>query len=280
MFILERFNHSPGGTMKNPVNKILFVVGCVTLSTSAVASSEKCGKNMNILAHEMELTSDQRQMLRDLKEIRRDLREDHKEHRHNKGQWMQNYLDGEVDRGDIHEQIDESHAAKYSSQQKMQRQLWDVLESYDEAQQEQLLDNIAEKRKCLEDKKEAIHSRGKSHKERQFNALTKDLKLTKRQQRALDEIVAMKREHRQQMKEDRQDHKTKMIEDFASGDLNRFEATRHLEEKSEENLSFRHDSTDQWLDFIDGLSRDQQRQLEDNLHEMEERRSEHRSPRR
>ena len=104
----------------------------------------------------MDLMSEQRDLLHDLRDARRDFREDHKEHRQRKGQWMQDYVYGETDRADIHEQIDDSHAAIYSAQQKMQRQLWDLLESYDEEQREQLLNNIALKRTSERQKMRSI----------------------------------------------------------------------------------------------------------------------------
>jgi len=247
------------------------VAGLIAASNVAWAKShKKCGGKLKILVEEVDLSEDQRELVHDIKEQAKENRKDRP--RKNKEKWMIDYLNGEVDRDDVHDHIDERFETGKQHHVEMQDVVFDLLETYTEEQREQVLDNIEETKECHQQRKE--HTQRTEQRPKKLEMLTKGLDLSRKQQKQLEAIKGQGKQDRQQFKSEHKAHKGALVEAFASGEINREGARNTIEDSSAAKQESTHKMVDQWADFLDGLSKEQTHQMQKNLEEFIENRPE------
>ena len=251
------------------------VLSLFTLSAEAKPHGMKeCGHPAAVFSKDMELSPEQKNILGDMKAVKKEHRHDRKmEDRSHRLEWMQDFLDGNSSAADVHSDLDRRFEERIVEKEEVQALMFELIETFSDAQRRQALENLQQKRECREE----VKSKHASHKERKGpkmkKALFHDIELSTVQQQEAEEI-------HQQSKEARIDHResharrAEILEDLLSGDISSREAERMMRDRAEQKRELTHKNIDHWIDFIDGLSSEQQSQLRVNLDKIEERQTE------
>ena len=249
-------------------------------SLAMAKPDQACGSKFRVFVTDIELTEEQKAIVYDLKEMKRGEKGERGVERHGpKHQWMIGYLEGSLDREEIHAQIDEHAEKKYQQHLQTQELLFELVDSYTPEQREQVLANMEERKSCHQQKSEEYQEKAHHHRDKHRELLMKDMNLTEEQQRELRKIKEERKEERHEYKEDRKEYKEALLEDFASGKINKREAKKEIERVVEERTAYHHEGVDAWMQFIDTLSEEQREQLLDNMEELHARKKEHRNRR-
>ena len=116
-------------------------------------SKNPCMKPGKILTKNVDLTEDQRALAEDLKA----LRKGHKAERHDLKRTMKQdridilkgYAEGDLSRAQINDRIERKHTEMIEYHSDMQDGFFALIDSYSEAQKDQVRDNLDETRQCM-----------------------------------------------------------------------------------------------------------------------------------
>jgi hypothetical protein len=263
--------------MLRPILLTLSLTSLALYNNPVSAAPDKgCGGKVKVLVNDVQLTTEQQDIFGEIKQTKRDWKsENGQEAPKGNHQWMIDYLNGDVQKDELHDNIDDHSQMRFQLHQQMQPLVFDLLDTYSQDQKQQVLSNIEEKKECKQQKKDAHEERVKNNKGKFRKILLKDMDLTGEQEQDWEKIAVHHKENKQSHKENKSDYRDNIIEEFAAGEINRKQAEQDLERISEERISDHHQQTELWVGFFDGLTELQRDQMIRNITELENRKKEH-----
>jgi hypothetical protein len=238
-----------------------------------------CMKPGKVLTKDVELTEDQRALAADLKAQKKE----HREGRHEmKRAMMQQrietltgYANGTLSRRDVNAQIERHHAEMMERHGDMKDGLLALIDSYDEAQKDQVRSNLEESRECMAENQEQFQAH-KAEKEahmakraeKKAALLTRDLNLSADQQTLFDVWQEGQQDLRQDRMERHMSHKGQRLEALLDGQ------TFERDDQAAEHIEAMKTQAGLMMDFVDALDNDQRAQLVSNVEAMAERAAE------
>lgn len=235
-----------------------------------------CMKPGKVLTKDVELTEDQRALAIDLKAQKKE----HREGRHEmKRAMMQQrietltgYANGTLSRRDVNAQIETHHTEMIQLHGDMKEGFFALIDSYDEAQKDQVRSNLDAQRQCMaenQDHFETLRAEKEAHMakraEKKAAFLTRDLNLDSDQQELFDVWQEGQQELRQEHLEYRMNQKGQHLEALLDGQ------TLQHDELVAEKIESTQTQAGLMMDFVDALDNDQRDQLVSNVEAMVER---------
>lgn len=235
-----------------------------------------CMKPGKVLTKDVELTEDQRALAADLKAQKKE----HREGRHEmKRAMMQQrietltgYANGTLSRRDVNAQIETHHTEMIQLHGDMKEGFFALIDSYDEAQKDQVRSNLDAQRQCMaenQDHFETLRAEKEAHMakrvEKKAAFLTRDLNLDSDQQVVFDAWQEGQQEIRQEHLEYRMNDKGQHLEALLDGQ------TLQHDELVAEKIESMQTQAGQMMNFVDALDNDQRDQLVSNVEAMAER---------
>ena len=247
-------------------------------------SKNPCMKPGKVLTKNVDLTPDQRALAEDLKNQRKAHKEDRHELKRSMKQdridILKGYVEGDLSRSQINARIQRKHDDMMAQHTDMQDGFLALIDSYNEAQKDQVRDNLDETRQCMADyqgEMEGHRERKEAHIQKRMNKkaefMTKDLDLSRNQQTAFEAWQDGQLERFQdRMDQHMNKHmeKGQHLEALLDG-----QSPRTLERKQAERATERVEAMQEqaglMMDFVDTLDDNQRTQFIDNIEAMVER---------
>ena len=173
-----------------------------------------------IFVEGMDLSAEQQDLVKELRENRKENFHGRKgKHAGQRLEWMEDFVSGDLEREDIHSQIDQMHGEKTKEVSEMQAMIFELLESYSAEQKAQLSTNLDSQKECMEkmkEKREEYAQKGKHG--GPAKRLFKDIELDDDQEESLKDLEEMMKEFHS---ERRGEHKEMMQSRQVQGALQR-----------------------------------------------------------
>jgi hypothetical protein len=243
-------------------------------------SKSPCMKPGKVLTKDVDLTPDQRALAEDLKAERTAHKEDRHELKRSMKQdridTLKGYAAGDLSRSQVNAKIEDKHTEMIEKHADMKAGFLALIDSYDEAQKDQVRSNLEETRQCMEEssaqfdehrENKTEHMQKRAEKKAEF--LTKDLELSRNQQAAFDAWQAGQQERfhdRMGRHMDKAEHLEALLDGQSTHSLERAQ-----EERAEERLETMLTQAGLMMDFVDSLDNNQRDQFIENIDVMVER---------
>lgn len=234
-----------------------------------------CMKPGEILTKNVDLTEDQRALTEDLKALRKAHRTEFQELKRSMKQdrvdTLKGYVEGELSREQINDQIERKHTDMMQHHSDMQDGFLALIDSYSEVQKDQVRDNLDETRQCAADHREQLEThieRKEAHiqkrMEKKAEFMTKDLDLSRNQQAAFDDWQAGQMQKIQERIDKRVGDNGENLEALLDG-MSKRDIERRQSAESAERIAIMQEQAGLMMDFVDSLDGEQRDQFVENI---------------
>ena len=239
---------------------------CFIASSAAEARPPEHAKGppvAKIATAGIDLTAEQRALLDDIRASGKELRSSMEEERTGgrRGEWLAGYLSGELVREEVLDGVEGEMSRRHAAHMELADMWIGLLETYDEAQRSQVLENIGH---ASERGGEASRRPGIRHGP-PLDRLLEGVELSRKQQKKADILLAELESVRDDAAERRRGGRDKWIEAFAAGELGADGVRAAMESRAEEALDARLGAAGILLDLCDVLDSGQREQVLSNL---------------
>lgn len=240
------------------MKKILFIL-CSSLSWAMPASANATCRPLDVFQDSTYLSPNQQRLMLTLSEMYKEKYYLTKDFHAERLNMMVAYIRGEHSRTEVHETIVQTHDRKSVQDSELQTQLYEILVSLSQSQQDQLRQNLTLQASCFVERKQTKDDR----RPKIGVMLYEGVNLTAGQRALLNEMF---QDRRSSMPAKRYGlHHESLIDWYLKDSVSRNNADWLFAEETADDKAFRYSQAEAMMDLLDSFTPAQQTQFLENV---------------